>query len=75
MTTDHMSINQIADRIDPRAAQVAVARIFTALAGDFDSGQTVTVVCETISPLHKRTGLPSIFNQNDEDREFWARHL
>lgn len=75
MTTEPMTINQIADRIDPRAAQVAVAKIITALAGDLDSGATVTAVCETINPLHKRSGLPSIFNQTDDDREFWEPHL
>lgn len=70
-----MSTSQIADQIDPRAAQVAVARIITTLAADLDLGETVAAVCETINPIHKRSGLPSIFNQSDEDREFWARHL
>ncbi|SIH21513.1 Uncharacterised protein [Mycobacteroides abscessus subsp. abscessus] len=76
MTIDYMSLEEIADRIDPRAAQLAVAKICAEIAADRGSnGDTVDAVVDAIEELHSRSGLPAIKNPTEAEYEFWEPHL
>lgn len=76
MIVEYMSLAEIADRIDPRAAQLAVAKIFAEVASNRGSNSdTVEAVVDAIQELHRRSGLPAIQNPTEAEHEFWEPHL
>ncbi|OHU47151.1 hypothetical protein BKG82_26195 [Mycobacteroides chelonae] len=69
-----MNIKDIADRIDPRKAQLALAGVFVALGHEFDwSSDTFNEIADAVRPAHKDSGLPPIFDQDDDACEFWSQ--
>lgn len=66
------NIRDVARKIDPWAAQVALATIFTILGSEEDWGsdqlQDIGAIC---TDLQKETILPSIGDQDDAALEFW----
>lgn len=66
-----MHISEIAARIPARDAQLAVARVLAVLGSEFDwNSATLDDIVTAISPAIP-TGLPSCFDQSDDDISFW----
>lgn len=69
-----MNIKEVAARIDPRKAQMALAGVFVALGHEHDrSSDTFSEIADAVRPAHEGTGLPSIFDQ--DDCEFWSQFI
>ncbi|MCV7174834.1 hypothetical protein [Mycolicibacterium sphagni] len=68
------TVEQVAELLDPRKAQLAVAGVLAALGHEFDwSADTLDCVVEAISGsgVLADTGLPAVFDQDDDALEFW----
>lgn len=66
-----MLITEIAARIPAEVAQLAVARVLTALGSETDwSSDTLDEIATAVAPAHP-AGLPSVFDQDDDAVTFW----
>lgn len=69
-----MNIKEVADRIDPRKAQLALAGVFVALGHEYDwSSDTFSEIADAVRPAHEGTGLPSVMDQDEDACEFWSQ--
>lgn len=64
----------VADKIDPRAAQLIVARTMAMMGSEesWNGGDICEVIAEWLNPLAKKSGLPAISDQDDAALRFWG---
>lgn len=66
-----MRIEELAARITARDAQLAVARVLAVLGSEFDwNADTLDQIVTAIGPAIP-AGVPSCFDQSDDDITFW----
>lgn len=66
-----VDIAEIAARVDPDKARLAVARMCAALGAEFDWGSdTLSAIAEAVTPAAPN-GFPSFTDQADDAIEFW----
>lgn len=67
-----MNLSEVAAKIDPNEARIAVAKVMAALGGQFDwNSDTLEWVADAVCGLAVRSGLPSVADQDDAAVEFW----
>lgn len=65
------NIQEVAGKISPAAAQIALARVFAALGSEYDwDSRTLDAIVEAISFAHPE-GCPSAWDQDEKAIAFW----
>lgn len=66
-----MTLQQVAERVDPAAAQIAIARILAGLGSQAEWSSEDLEWIATTAMSAKPAGLPSASDQDDDALAFW----